>query len=115
MVGGQRDRPYRLVEVALGIGDRCHGRARVEAFVARQHDAYPIAVRNDRGSIVGTATEAAAAASRSSATLAKRLMACKLRMVGKISSNSPARWAAKARRGDIQVSAMVSPASWAAR
>ncbi len=73
----------------------------------------PLPSGTTRGSIVGTALEARAAASRSAALVAKRPMAWRLRMVGKISSISPSRWRRSASAGCTQSSAITSPASWA--
>ena len=41
--------------------------------------------------------------------MAKRPMACRLRMVGKMISISPARWRSSASWGEIHTSAIVSP------
>ena len=64
--------------------------------------------------MVGTALDARAAAASSSTLVPKRPMACRLRMVGKMISISPARWRSSASWGEIHTSAIVSPASWAA-
>ena len=74
----------------------------------------PLPSGTTRGSMAGTALDACSAAVRSSALVAKRPMAWRLRMVGKMISISPARWRASASCGEIHTSAIVSPASCAA-
>ncbi len=75
----------------------------------------PVPSGTTRGSMTGTALDASAAASSNAVLVEKRPMACRLRMVGKMISMSPARCWASASSGVIHTSAIVSPASWAAR
>ena len=65
------------------------------------------------GMIAGTEAAVRAASTRSAAE-AKRLMAWRFLIVGKISSMSPSRCRRSASCGAIHSSAMTSPASWAA-